>query len=119
MTREHYLAAVIQIYLGAPNTPAQPNRSDWAIATGFWKKKISLETLRFAIQLASLRRQHTADQRQAIEPIRSLAYFRPLVIHLAEQPLEADYAEYVTLRYRSMTSKARLNRQNSAFSDSH
>ena len=95
MTRGEYLEQVIESYLASPDTPSRAGRRDWAIAGSFYQRGIALETIRHAVSLATLRRHRRAPSDRPLEPVVSLAYFRPLVNHLHEVPLEPDYVAYV------------------------
>ena len=104
MTRTEYLAAIIGWYLTAPDTPAKPSRSDWAIATTLWHRRIPVEAAQLAIELASVRRHLRPLEIEPLEPIRSLGYFRPLAIQLAQQPPQQGYVEHIRHHYRRLTA---------------
>lgn len=91
MTRADYLAAVIDAYLSAPDTPARASRSDWAIASALFTKNVPLEILLHAIRLATLRRLDSGS----LGPISSLAYFRHVALRLTEHELSPAYLAYV------------------------
>jgi hypothetical protein len=98
VNRSDYVAAVIDAYLSAPDTPARATRSDWAIASSLFNQHIPLETLLHAIRLASLRR-HDAG---FAGPIGSLAYFRLVASRLANEELEPFYLDYVKSRFQQL-----------------
>lgn len=99
MTRETYLKKVIGLYLEAPETPNKARRADWAVAASFYQRDTSLKDIAHAIRLASRRRYCREPELSALEPICSLAYFRPLVENLRRQPHDPDYVEYVHWSY--------------------
>ena len=101
MTRKQYLEQIIESYLDSPDTPTKARRRDWAIATSFYKQGIDPPTLAHAVRLATLRRHRRDPKLEALEPIYSLAYFRPLVQRLHKDPHDPDYVEYVRWSYEN------------------
>ena len=101
MKRKDYLQQIIDSYLASPDTPEQARRRDWAIATTFYDHAIDPETLAHAIRLVTLRRHRRDAKLETLEPIYSLAYFRPLAHRLHEEPHDPDYVEYVRWSYEN------------------
>jgi len=124
------LETVVAIYTGAPDAPAKPSRTDWAVAQHMLDSGISLDTFKATVALASLRRKARPEAELALEQIRSLAYFKPLARHLQENPLDPGYLEYLDFRFREVfpgcpspfepgpASKSAAHRQNPALFDS-
>jgi hypothetical protein len=102
LSRDEYLRHVLRLYLEAPDTPNRARSSDWAVASTFYQRGIGLEDLRHAIRLVSLRRRRRAPDLPPLEPIASLAYFRPTLEHLQHQPPDPGYVEYVHLHYQEL-----------------
>ena len=101
MTRGEYLEQVIETYLASPDTPTHTRRRDWAIAGNLYQRQIDLATVRHAIALATLRRHRRDPELETLEPVRSLAYFRPLIEHLHENPQDPGYVEYIRWSYEN------------------
>lgn len=102
MTRKQYLAAVIRLYLEAPDTPARPSRRDLRIAAELHRRGVRLDDLAHAIRLATLRRRlgpHLTNQ-----TIHSLAYYRTVLERLSVEDLDPGYVDYVRRRYRQLLS---------------
>ena len=99
MNRQQYLQEVIQDYLASPDTPSKARRRDWAIATTFFQMGIPIATISHAIRLATLRRHRRDPDLGRLEPIRSLAYFRPLIEHICQEPHDPGYVEYTRWSY--------------------
>lgn len=99
MNRQQYLQEVIEAYLAAPDTPSKARPRDWAIATTFFQQGISVATISHAIRVATLRRHRRDPNLGLLEPIRSLAYFRPLIEHLRQDPDHPKYIKYVRWSY--------------------
>lgn len=104
MTRLEYLDRVIRLYLDAPDTPKRPRRSDWTVAGHLHQQRVPIDLIAHAIALASLRRHLRPPGSEPLEPIRSLAYIRPLVEHLRRTGLDAGYRDYVAERYATLSS---------------
>jgi hypothetical protein len=104
VTRHDYLHQLLRLYREAPDTPATPRRSDWAIAGELYRRGVPLHVVEQAVQLALLRRHLREPELEPLEPIRSLAYVRPLVEELLRAPLEPDYLDYVAQKYRQLTA---------------
>jgi len=117
LNRKEYLRQALSLYLQAPDTPHRIRRSDQGIASTFYQQKISLADLRYAIALVSLQRARRLSDLPALEPIGSLAYFRPILERLHRQPADPAYALYVQASYRSLLdplAQKAVHRQNAA-----
>lgn len=106
MIRTDYLSRVIRLYLDAPDTPEKARRNDWALAGSFYKRRIPLDTVAHAIRLATIRRLLREPDPPPLEPVHSLAYFRPLIDHLIRDPHDDGYVVYVAFRYRLLLRRA-------------
>ncbi len=99
MKRTDYLAEVIRLYLGAPDTPRKARRRDWAIAGTLYKRGIPLETVAHAIRMATFRRHLRDPEYGRLEPIHSLAYYRTVIDQLDPLALDPGFVEYVAWKY--------------------
>ena len=101
LVREQYLRRVIEIYLDSPETPVKVRPADWAVAGDFYRKNIDLSTLAHAIRLSTLRRRRRDPSLAPLEPVRSLAYFRPLIEHIERSPHDSGYVDYIRWSYEN------------------
>ena len=99
-----YVDAVIALYLKLPDTPVKPSYNDRLTATGFFAQAIPLQTIETALLLASLRRLYRQDNQPPLSPVRSLAYFAPVVHEVISSNLNDDYLQYLRLKIRSFAS---------------
>jgi integrase len=60
-----------------------------------------------ALLLASLRRLIRPADAQPLPPIRSLAYFQPVIVELQQHPLPDGYLDYLRLKLRRVTHSMR------------
>ena len=130
MPRHPDLEMAVAIYAGAPDTPAKPSRRDWAVAQHLLDSGISLGTLRATVALACLRRVIRPEGESPLEPISSLAYFKPLARYLQNNPPDPGYLEHLDFKFREVfpgmtspfdptpASKSAAHRQNLALFDS-
>lgn len=98
---QEYLAAVLELYLQLPETPSRTGPHDTRSAAVLLARGISLATIEAAFLLASLRRLGRSPDMPKLAPIRSLAYFFPVIQELLDNPLPDGYLEYMRRKIRS------------------
>ncbi|MCP4663073.1 MAG: hypothetical protein GY856_47385 [bacterium] len=111
MTSLHpaYVAQVIRLYLDDPDTPVVPSKVDWEIAADLFDRNVSLEVIRLAFKLALIRRRRRSSN-EPLPPIRSLAYFRAVVLNLSAEETQPAYVEYIDRLYdQTLKNPASLN----------
>lgn len=109
MTRNEYLEEVIAQYLQAPDTPRKARRNDWAVAASFYQRGTALSDIAHAIRLASLRRLTREPGAPPLDPIASLAYFRPVVELVQSQKHRRFYIVHIYWRYREALEELKKN----------
>lgn len=112
-----YVASVVTLYLEMPDTPMRVSASDQWLARHFHQEGIPLETVENALLLGSLRRLIRPADAPHLAPIRSLAYFRPVIEELQDSPAPENYREYLKLKLRQATKALPANDQKTTFSD--
>jgi hypothetical protein len=112
-----YVAAVVTLYLEMPDTPMRVSASDQWLARHLYQDGVPLETIETALLLGSLRRLIRPADTPRLAPIRSLAYFRPVIEELQENPAPENYREYLRLKLRMATHKPPADVQKNTFSD--
>jgi len=100
-----YLAAVLSAYLEMPETPRKPTVGDRRTARGLLERGVPLPTVQTALALGSLRRIARPPDYPRLQPIRSLAYFVPVIDELLEAPVSEDYARYLRAKLRELTAR--------------
>ena len=96
--RDAYLCRLLTLYCGLPHTAARrPFPPDRRIAEQLFDRGISLETIEAAFLLASARRMYRDPQAPPLTPIRSLAYFLPVIDEVLRQPPDPEYVSYLSL----------------------
>jgi hypothetical protein len=95
-----YVTAVVTLYIEMPETPMRVSASDQWLARSLHQDGIPLETVETALLLGSLRRLIRPADAPRLAPIRSLAYFRPIIEELQENPAPENYRDYLRLKLR-------------------
>ena len=95
-----YVAAVLMLYLNLPDTPLRPSSQDRSLALRLHEQGVPLPLVESALLLASLRRQVRPAHPPPLSPIRSLAYFQPVITELQQQPLPEGYLDYLRLKFQ-------------------
>lgn len=97
--RDDYLRQLLALYCGLPHTAARrPFPPDRRIAEQLFDRGISLDTIETAFLLASSRRSHRDPQAPPLTPIRSLAYFLPVIDEVLLDPPDPGYLS--SLRFK-------------------
>ena len=74
-------------------------------ARRFYHDGIPLPVVESALLLASLCRIARPADADSLPPIRSLAYFRPVIDELLNQPLPEGYLDYLRLKLRNAAAR--------------
>ena len=100
-----YLSAVLQLYLELPETPSKASSNDKKTATELYIRGIKLTTVESALLLASLRRLNRPHNLPPLSPIRSLAYFFPVIHEILDNPIPVDYLTYLRRKVTLLSGK--------------
>ena len=99
-----YINAVLAHYLQLPDSPLRTSLADQRLARQLFDRGVPLTTVEAALLLGSLRRLARPEDLPPLQPIRSLAYFMPLVDELLAQPLPDRYVDYLKLKLARFAS---------------
>jgi hypothetical protein len=96
MSRDAYVRALLALYCDHPHTAARrPSKADRQLAAQLFEQGVPLVTVEAAFGLATARRTDRPSGHQPLLPIRSLAYFLPVVEELHLTPQEPAYLLYL------------------------
>jgi hypothetical protein len=112
-----YVAAVLELYAGLPDTPLHAGSSDQWMARQFLHEEIPLRLVEAALLLGSLPRFVRPPGMPPLPPIRSLAYFRPVIGELQTNPLPDAYLDYLRLKLQRAPQTFPAKCQKTTFSD--
>ena len=93
-----YTAAVLSAYLQLPETPHKASFNDRQTAAALRVRGVPLFVVESALLLASMRRLGRSPDLPPLSPIRSLAYFLPVVQEVLDQPISEDYLGYLRMK---------------------
>lgn len=114
----NYVSAVLALYLGLPETPLRATAQDQKHARQLRDRGVPLRIVEAAFLLASLRRLIRPADAPPLSPVRSLAYFQPVVAELLANPVPDNYVEYLRLKLRHIADrKITADVQKTTFSD--
>jgi hypothetical protein len=112
-----YVAAVIMAYIELPETPLSANLQDHRQARRLHDRGIPLRIVESALLLGSLRRLIRPADLPPLPPIRSLAYFRPVIDELLVHPMPENYLDYLRLKLNRIATRSSSPVQKNTFSD--
>jgi len=99
-----YIDEVIALYIRLPDTPVKPSYYDRITASAFFDRNITLHIIETALLLAWIRRHSRNQNQTALQPVRSLAYFVPVIQELSQSPMPDGYLQYLRLKVKSFTT---------------
>jgi hypothetical protein len=112
-----YVAAVIMLYVELPETPLSASLQDRRQARRLQDAGVPLQIVESALLLGSLRRLIRPADLPPLTPIRSLAYFQPVIDELLAHPMPDNYLEYLRLKLNRIAAPPALPVQKNTFSD--
>jgi hypothetical protein len=102
---DEYAAAALKLYLQLPETPLKTSSNDRRTAEALYARGIGLATFESALLLASIRRLSRSSDLPRLSPIRSLAYFLPVIEEILFNPVPNDYVEYLRRKVESLGNR--------------
>jgi hypothetical protein len=114
-----YITQVLLLYLQLPETPLHASVQDRARARHWRDQEIPLSLVESALLLASLRRLLRSADALPLSPIRSLAYFQPVIDELIAHPPAVGYLDYLRhkLHHLNAPKTVPADVQNNTFSE--
>ena len=103
--RKHYLNAVLMLYLELPETPLRAGPHDRERAGELLRRQVPFSVVESALLLGSLRRLGRPEDSPPLSPIRSFAYFIPVIEELLVTPLPDGYLQYLRDKVRRLCAK--------------
>ena len=112
-----YVAAVVMAYVELPETPLSANIQDHRQARRLHDRGIPLRIVESALLLGSLRRLIRPADLPPLPPIRSLAYFQPVIDELLVHPMPDNYLEYLRIKLNRFAARSASPAPKHTFSD--
>jgi len=108
MDRDAFVHAVLDLYLGLPDTAARrPSSNDLNLARQLFHRGIAFEIVSAALLLASLRRSLHTDSAPSLQAVRSLHYFLPVIAELVASAPDPDYLRHIHVRFAQLIDRQR------------
>jgi hypothetical protein len=111
-----YVAAVVMAYVELPETPLSASLQDYRQARRLHDRGIPLRIVESALLLGSLRRLVRPADLPPLPPIRSLAYFQPVIDELLVHPMPDNYLDYLRLKRDHIAARFASPVQKNTFS---
>ncbi|MDA1258745.1 MAG: hypothetical protein O3C10_13040 [Chloroflexi bacterium] len=92
---ETYSRRVLDLYSRLPDTPPGPRRADRKLVIQLHVRSVDIVTIESALLLATARRLCRPPDRPPLPPVRSLAYYLPVLDELLQHPLPNGYTDYL------------------------
>ena len=103
-----YVAETLKLYLELPETPRKANTNDRITAAGLYERSIEMTAIESAFLLASVRRLGRSPDLPPLSPIRSLAYFLPVIQEILDKQVGDDYLKYLRMKVCSLCDNNRI-----------
>jgi hypothetical protein len=100
-----YSAAVLKAYLQLPETPSKASFNDRQTAVALHSRGVPLFAVESALLLASVRRLGRSSDMPPLSPIRSLAYFLPVIQEVLDQPISEDYLVCLRMKVSHLSGR--------------
>jgi hypothetical protein len=93
--QEEYIRQVLEAYRQTPGTMGSVRRPDRMLAAQLYQRGVAVAAIENALVLAAARRLMRPADAPPVGPIRSLAYFLPVIEEVLEMHVSPDYFQYV------------------------
>ena len=93
-----YIRTVLDLYVQMPGTPLRICPHDRALAHQWFARQIPIPIVETALLLGAGRRIYRRPNALKLAPIRSMAYFEPVVEELLAQPPPPTYIHYLRFK---------------------
>jgi hypothetical protein len=100
-----YVSKILTLYLELPETPLRTTLYDQKRAAELQLRGVPLDLIEAALLLGSLRRLLRPPGALPLSPIRSLAYFQPVIDELISSPLSNSYVGYLRNKMKPFAGK--------------
>lgn len=94
-TQEQYVRQVLEAYRKTPGTMGTIRRADRMLAAQLYQRGLSVKVIEDALVLAATRRMVRPATAPPLSPVRSLAYFLPVIEEVLELRVSPGYFAYL------------------------
>jgi len=100
--RETYVRQVLAAYRNTPGTCGHLRRPDRLLALQFYQRSIPLSKIQNALLLAAVRRLIRPADAPPLPPVRSLAYFLPVIEEVLQMDVGDEYFQYLRQKLQQL-----------------
>ena len=94
-SQEGYIRQVLEAYRKTPGAMGTVRRADRLLAAQLYQRGLSVNVIENALVLAATRRLLRPADAPPLGPIRSLAYFLPVIEEVLALRVSPDYFQYL------------------------
>ena len=94
-SQEGYIRQVLEAYRKTPGAMGTVRRADRLLAAQLYQRGLSVNVIENALVLAATRRVLRPADAPPLGPIRSLAYFLPVIEEVLALRVSPDYFQYL------------------------
>ena len=94
-SQEEYIRCVLEAYRKTPGTMGTVRRPDRVLAAQLYQRGVCASLIENAFVLAAARRLMRPTDAPPLGPIRSLAYFLPMIEEVLVLHVSTDYFQYL------------------------
>ena len=105
LSQEEYIRQVLEAYCKTPGTTGTVRRPDRLLAAQLYQRGLSVKVIENALVLAAARRLMRPADALPLGPIRSLAYYLPVIEEVLQLRVSPDYFEYLRHKLTRAGSK--------------
>jgi len=105
MDQRQYVHRLLEAYRTTPGTCGVIRRPDRVLATQLCERGVPLKVVEDALALAAVRRMIRPDGAPPLLPVRSLAYFLPVIDEVLATDVSADYYQHVRTKLHRLTTR--------------
>ena len=102
--QQEYLQKVLEVYRQTPGTTGQVRRPDRLLAAQLHQRGVPLIAVENALVLAAARRILRPNTAPPLAPVRSLAYFLPVIEEVLQLKISTDYFQHLRHRLQRFLS---------------
>ena len=103
MERRDYVCRLLDAYRATPGTSGAVRRPDRVLAAQLHQRGVPLEAVENALTLAAARRLARPADAPPLGPIRSLAYFSPVIEEVLRLQVGPEYFRHLRHRIATFT----------------
>jgi len=105
--RDDYVRRLLDAYRSTPGTTGAVRRADRQLAAQLYERGVPLAAAEHALVLAAVRRLARPAGSPPLPPVRSLAYFAPIIHEVLGGDIDPGYDHYLREKLRHLRADPR------------